>query len=109
MTKAPNKAESGGFAFKIETGVPMPTKRGGSGSPKYDWSAFPAPKDPNDKTTFASALVPDVKSAKTIHTSIKRYREKLRAEGVKDLPEFSTFKETDAKGNLIGFRVFRTK
>lgn len=99
------------FAFKIETGVAMPEKRGGAGTPKYDWSQFPAPKDPKDKTTYPSAVITGIKQPKTIYTSIKRYREKLKAEGKRDseMPEFSTFRELDKSGKLIGFRVFRTR
>lgn len=100
-----------GFDFKFETGVEMPARKGGSGTPKYDWSKFPAPKDPKDSKTYQSSVITGIKAPKTIYTSIKRYKDKLLASGTKeaDLPEFSTFRETDAKGTVIGFRVFRTK
>lgn len=101
------------FTFKIETSVPLPERRGGGGGqPKYDWSQFPAPtKEQAAAKTFPSALMTDVKNAKTFYTSIKRYRDRLTAEGTKekDLPEFTVSKVIDAKGKLMGFRVFRVK
>lgn len=89
------------FDFKIEYGV-TPPSRANSTKSKYDWTKFPAPKDPEDPTTWPSAFLPNA-NAKTIYNSIKRYRDQLQKDGV-EAPEFRCSTSKEPKG----IRVFRT-
>lgn len=90
--------------FKIETGI-VPDK---GGQTKYDWKSFPAPSNPDDPSTWPSVYIADKAGAKSIYTSIKKYREKLQADGVKPIPEFTVSVDKDPKTKEIkGVRIIR--
>lgn len=109
-SSSPEPASRGAFEFgEFEYGI-VPTKRSGPGGvEKYDWSKFPAPKDPSDAKTWPSVVVP-IGSPKSLYTSIKRYRERLVKAGTKkeDLPDFSLSRIVDG-GKVTGVRVYRSK
>lgn len=82
----------------------IPSSGGGNKNSKYDWGAYPAPKD----GLYANKFY-EVKSAKPLYTSIKKYKEKLEADG-KPVPEFTIRTEKDeTTGDVKGCRVYREK
>lgn len=88
------------FEFLAE----IPASGGGGGKSKYDWGAWPAPKEGQ----FPSKVYTDVKAPKTLYTSINKYKKKLEEAG-KPAPEFTVRKEQNAAGETVGFRVIRTQ
>lgn len=102
--EAPAPAQWG--AFKIEIGVVPETAKGGQS--KYDWASFPAPCNPDDPSTWPSVYIAGKTGAKSIYTSIKKFREKLQADGVKPIPEFtvSVVKAPESK-EVLGVRIIR--
>lgn len=103
--KTPEQASMWG-GFKIETGIVPDTARGGQ--TKYDWASFPAPANPDDPSTWPSVYIEGKAGAKSIYTSIRKFRERLQAEGVKVIPEFtvSVIKDPDSK-DVLGVRIIR--
>lgn len=99
----PEEASSASWGgFKIETGITPPT-RGGHGSTKYDWAAFPAPTNPEDPSTWPSVFIPNI-GPKVISKSVKSYKERLaKANPEAVLPEFTVSTSKEPKG----VRVFR--
>lgn len=92
--------------FKIETGIVPETAKGGQ--TKYDWAAFPAPANPDDPSTWPSVFIAGKSGAKSIYTSIKKFREKLQAEGVKPIPEFTVSVVKDPSNKeVLGVRIIR--
>ena len=80
---------------------------GGGGQSKYDWDAFPEPKDGR----FPTKTYTGINSAKTIYASIKKYRAKL-AEDKKEDREFVVKVNRDGKGKaapIIDIKVQRIK
>jgi hypothetical protein len=92
-TDMPKAPQWGGF--KIETGI-VPERATSAGKSKYDWASFPAPKDPNDSSTWPSVFIPGI-GGKTIYSSIRKHREKMQAEK-KPVPEFTVSVSKDPKG-----------
>lgn len=93
-------APGDGFEFVSE----IPSSGGGNKTSKYDWGAYPAPKD----GLYANKFY-EVKSAKPLYASIKKYKEKLEADG-EPVPEFTirTVKD-DKTDTVLGCRVYREK
>lgn len=92
--------------FQIEVGVVPESAKGGQ--TKYDWAAFPAPANPDDPATWPSVYIKDKAGAKRIYTSIRKFREKLQAEGAKVIPEFTVSVVKDPKSKeVLGVRIIR--
>lgn len=92
--------------FKIEVGVVPETAR--SGQTKYDWAAFPAPANPDDPATWPSVYIEGKAGAKSIYTSIRKFREKAQADGIKPVPEFTVSVVKDPKSKeVLGVRIIR--
>lgn len=94
--------------FEVETiaADKLPSRTGGTGTPKYDWGSIPKPaKGQANKVT-----VTGIKSPKTLYTSIKRYKAALEGKGTKpeDMPEFTLSTNKDAKGEVQSISVYRT-
>jgi hypothetical protein len=92
--------------FEWETA--LPNSGGGSGqSSKYDWSAFPEPKDGR----FPTKTYLGLKGPKPIYNSIKKFQAKLSEAG-KAYPEFTcrVVKEGSGKdAKVVGVKVQRVK
>lgn len=86
----------------------LPNSGGGSGqSSKYDWSAFPEPKDGR----FPTKTYMGLKGPKPIYNSIKKFQAKLSEAG-KAYPEFTcrVVKEGTGKdAKVVGVKVHRVK
>jgi hypothetical protein len=86
----------------------LPNSGGGSGqSSKYDWSAFPEPKDGR----FPTKTYLGLKGPKPIYNSIKKFQAKLSEAG-KAYPEFTcrVVKEGSGKdAKVVGVKVQRVK
>lgn len=104
--EAPPAETSMWGGFKVEVGVIPESARGGQ--TKYDWGTFPAPTNPDDPATWPSVYIKDKAGAKSIYTSIRKFREKRQADGAKPVPEFtvSVVKDPESK-EVLGVRIIR--
>lgn len=85
----------------------LPSTGGGNGTSKYDWAAFPEPKDGK----FPTKAYMGLKGPKPIYNSIKKFQAKL-AEAGKPYPEFTCriIKEGSGKdAPVVGVKVQRVK
>lgn len=101
-----NQEEPPSDGFEWEAA--LPNSGGGSGqSSKYDWSAFPEPKDGR----FPTKTYMGLKGPKPIYNSIKKFQAKLSEAG-KAYPEFTcrVVKEGTGKdAKVVGVKVQRVK
>ena len=107
MARSKTAKGVGEFDFTLTKKKELPARRGGSTRQKYDWSVFPPPTAGGD---YTSAVIEGA-HYKTIHNSIKKYRQRLVDAGTAetDLPAVSIFRQKDDKGEHTGVEVFRTK
>ncbi len=92
-----------GFEWEPE----LPKGGGGGQKSKYDWGAFPEPKDGK----FPTKTYMGLKAPKPVYNSIKKYQTKLAEEG-KEYPEFTVraIKEgTGKEAKTVGVKVQRIK
>lgn len=104
QTEGDDTQASDGFEWEEA----LPNSGGGSGqSSKYDWSAFPEPKDGR----FPTKTYMGLKGPKPIYNSIKKFQAKLSEAG-KAYPEFTcrVVKEGTGKdAKVVGVKVQRVK
>lgn len=92
-----------GFEWEPE----LPKGGGGGQTSKYDWAAFPEPKDGK----FPTKTYMGLKAPKPIYNSIKKFQTKLTEQGL-EYPEFTVraIKEGTGKdAKTIGVKVQRIK